>query len=236
MQSRLIRRAEKQSKNQLYIYLAGLAIFLVSLVSFGPTIIGFIGNTLDAIYPKSQQKTITSDSSFQPPIFNYLPSATPSSSITISGTVFYQDGEVELFVNDSLYKKIDVDEAKTFSVKNVQLDEGENIIKARYKKNSTISDYSEEHKISYIKSDPKLENISPADKSSYSKSDQEITVTGNTDSDNSVYVNGFRAIVDNQGNFSYTIRLKNGDNPIKIEATNSVDRKTIKEISVTYSE
>lgn len=236
MKSRLTRRAEKQSKKQLYIYIAGLVAFLIIIVNFGPIIIGFIGNALDAVYPKKVQTLITSDSTFQPPILDYIPSATPSSNVTVSGRVFYSDGEVEVFINDSLYKRINVDENKTFIIKDVLLSEGENTIKARYRKDTKTSDYSEEIKVSYIKNDPKLDITSPADKTAYSKADQEITVMGNTDPENSVTINGFRAIVDSQGNFSYVLRLKNGDNPIKIEATNSVNRKSTKEISVSYSE
>lgn len=236
MKSRLTRRAEKQSKKQLYIYIAGLVAFLIVIVNFGPVIIGFIGNTLDTVYPKKLQTSIISDSSFQPPILDYIPSATPSSNITISGRVFYPDGEVEVFINDSLYKRLNVDENKTFIVENALLSEGENTIKARYKKGTKTSDYSEEIKVSYIKNDPKLDINSPIDKATYSKADQEITVTGSTDPENFVTINGFRAIVDSQGNFSYVLKLKNGDNPIKIEATNSVNRKSTKEISVSYSE
>lgn len=235
MKSRLTRRIEKQNKNQLYLYIIGIIIFLVAILELGPMLIAFIGNAIDLINPKSQQTVNLSNAPLQAPTLDNLPFATPSSKITISGKSFYNTGEIELYVNDSLYKKVDVNENGEFSFENVSLSEGENKIKARQIKDGKKSDYSEEHTISYIKNQPKLDVDSPSDKATFKKADQEITVSGKTDPDNKVTVNGFIAIVDSVGNFSYVLRLNEGENKIKIEATNPVDMKTTKEISVSYN-
>ena len=49
-------------------------------------------------------------------------------------------------------------------------------------------------------------------------------------------MNEFWAIVDAGGNFSYTLPLQNGENTIKVVATDEAGNKTEYEVKVTYSE
>ncbi len=235
MQSRLTRRVEKQNKKQLYLSILGLVVFLIAIIKLGPPILALLGNAIDLISPKSQQSLDLSNAPLQTPILDTLPPATPSSKIKVTGKSFYKEGEIELYLNDSLFKKTSVDEKGDFSFEDVTLIEGDNYIKARQTKNGKKSDYSEEKKITYIKNQPKLDINSPSDKATFKKADQEITVNGKTDPDNKVTINGFVAIVDSVGNFSYVLKLNEGDNKIKIEATNPVDMKTSKEITVSYN-
>jgi hypothetical protein len=102
-------------------------------------------------------------------------------------------------------------------------------------KDGEISGFSESRSISYLKSLPKLEISTPADGASFSKADSEINVSGNTDAENTVRVNDFIAIVDGAGNFSYLLKLSEGDNKIKITATNPAGSNTSKELTVSYS-
>lgn len=235
MKSRLARRVEKQSKKQLYLSIFGLVILLVIIVKLAPPAIGLLGRALDFINPKSQQSLNFSDSSIQPPVLDDLPAATPSSSIKITGRSYYQEGEVDLFVDGSLVDSVPIGDSQDFEFEDVSLSEGENKIKARQNKGDKKSEFTEEITVLYIKDEPKLEVSSPQDKASFQKADQEINVSGKTDPDNLVTINGFRAIVDSQGNFSYLLSLNEGENKIKIEATNSVDKKITKEITVSYS-
>ena len=102
-------------------------------------------------------------------------------------------------------------------------------------KNNKGSEFSQDYKISYLKGEPKLEIGFPSDGASFTKADQEINVSGTTDPDNTVKVNDFIAIVDTNGNFSYFLKLKEGENKIKIVATNPAGKTSEKEITVSYS-
>ena len=102
-------------------------------------------------------------------------------------------------------------------------------------RNNKESDFSQDYKISYLKDEPKLEISFPNDGASFSKADQEINIRGTTDPENAVKINDFIAIVDTEGNFSYILKLKEGENKIKIVAANLAGKTSEKELTVSYS-
>ncbi|OIP57754.1 MAG: hypothetical protein COX79_04385 [Candidatus Levybacteria bacterium CG_4_10_14_0_2_um_filter_36_16] len=234
IKSRLTRRTEKQTKRQLYFSLGGIAATLIFLSLFGPMILTFFGSIIDSLQGKNKnQINYLSLAPYQTPTLDSLPQATPSASITITGMSQYTEGQIEVFLNNSSYKEADVDN-NNFEIENIRLDVGENTIKIRYKKGDKTSDFSQEQKILLIKDAPKLEISNPTDNSTFGKADQDITISGQTDADNSVKVNEFRAIVDTSGNFSYTLTLKEGENKISVEAQNEAFKTTTKTITVFY--
>jgi len=235
--SRLARRSINQSKKQLYASLIGIFVVLFIALSFGPTLLGVVGSAIDKITGKSGQSAIIkSDADVQPPMIDPLPNATPSASISISGRSDYQNGEIELFINDRKEYETKVTDSQTFEFEDVDLSEGDNYIKARTVIGDKKSDFSEEIRVAYVKSAPKLEVTFPSDKQSFSKTDQQISVRGTTDPDNNITVNGFVAIVDNSGSFSYNLALNSGDNKLTVIATNQAGNRTEKELTVSYSE
>lgn len=236
MNSRLSRRSEKQSKKQLYASLIGIAAVVFVALNFGPLLISGLGGFIDTLAGKSKQTTnLISDADLEPPQLENLPPATTQELINVSGRAFYTDGKVELFLNNSLYEVITLDDSQDFEIDDIKLSKGENILRVRMIRNKTKSEFSQDYKISYLKDDPKLEISFPSDGASFAKADQEITVRGTTDSDNNVKVNDFIAIVDAEGNFSYILRLKEGENKIKVVATNLAGKSSEKEITVSYS-
>ena len=89
--------------------------------------------------------------------------------------------------------------------------------------------------MNYQSDKPKLEVSFPVDNATLSRADKTITVTGQTDPDNTVSINSFRAIVENGGKFSYQLTLNDGDNQITIEAQNPAGLTTQKQLKVTYN-
>ena len=71
---------------------------------------------------------------------------------------------------------------------------------------------------------PGLEIISPADNQTVTE--EQIVIEGKTDPDNSVSINGDLTQLNDQGEFSYRLRLASGENKIVIEAINRIGRKT----------
>lgn len=235
-ESRLARRSIKQNKKQLYTSLAGIVGVLFFAFVLGPTLIGAFGDVIDKVTGKSsQQEAIKLSEDIQPPTLDMLPVATPSSRIKVAGKSDYPNGEVELHMNGLVYDVKGLDDKHTFEFEDVLLTEGDNFIKARLVVNDKKSDFSEEKKVSYTKKAPKLEISFPQDRQNFSKADKQIIVKGVTDPENSVSINGFVAIVDSTGNFSYNLNLNDGENKIKVLAKNSAGNISEKELIVSYS-
>lgn len=235
-ESRLTRRSVKQNKKQLYASLIGIVVVLFITINFGPHLIGSLGSLIDSITGKSSQSAkINTNSNLVAPQLDSLPEATPSASITVTGSSYYPDGTIELYVNDSRAQEVDLENDQSFEMEDVRLSEGENVIKARFVLGSKKSDFSEEERIVYAKSPPKLEVSSPTNGQAFSKADQEIAVQGTTSPENKVTVNDFIAIVGSSGNFSYVYKLKEGENKIIVVAKDPAGTQTKTEITVSYS-
>ena len=65
---------------------------------------------------------------------------------------------------------------------------------------------------------------------------QNISVSGATDPGDSVSVNDRLAIVDKDGNFSYSLDLNSGDNKIKVVSSDPAGNQTTKELTVKYQQ
>ena len=237
MQSRLTRRSTKQNKNQLYGSLAAIIVIIFAALTFGPFLLGATGTFIDRITGKTGDSAkIVTNADIQAPSFDPIPEATPSATITISGTTAYRNGSVELYVNNNLSDQVEIDSSQDFEFTDVKLREGTNSIRARVTIGDKKGEFSQEEFIKYSKGEPKLEISSPTDRQGFSKADKQITVRGTTDSENSVTVNGFTAIVDSSGNFSYDLNLNNGDNKLTVIATAPSGQTKTTELTVTYSE
>ncbi len=237
MQSRLTRRSVTKSKNQLYGSLMAIVVIIFVALTFGPFLIGATGSLIDRITGKTgQADNIQTNADIQPPTFDPIPDATPSARINLSGRTDYQSGTIELFVNNVPTNTTQINEDQTFNFENIRIREGSNSIRARIIINNKKSEFSSEEFISYTKGQPKLDVSFPQDKAEFHKADKQITIKGSTDQENSISVNGFTAIVDSGGNFSYDLNLNNGENKITVTATAPSGQTTVKELAVNYSE
>lgn len=231
--SRLTRTQARQTKKQIIVFSIAIVITLFVFINFGPTVLTAVGGILSG-----KKNTFTLPSSknvLDAPSINQPFTATDSAKIKISGKTSYKEAEVELFVNDSSENMVSVRDDGSFVFDNVPLQQGDNILKVRVTKGKDLSDFSSDYLIKLLKSGaPKLDVSFPQDNATLQKGDQEINVTGTTDSENSVTVNGFVAIVDSSGNFSYYLKLNEGDNSINIVAQNPAGRSTTKTLKVTF--
>ncbi|MBU3957223.1 hypothetical protein KKI19_03070 [Patescibacteria group bacterium] len=71
---------------------------------------------------------------------------------------------------------------------------------------------------------PSLEIYSPVDNQQVNE--EQIMIKGKTNPDNSVTINDSLAQLNDQGEFSYRLRLVSGENKIVVEAINRLGRKT----------
>jgi len=239
--SRLSRRLEKQTVRSLIGSLIGIAVIFFVLIKFGiPLLVNFsllVSGTKD-----TKDVNISKTTFISSPVLDALPNATNSATIKISGTAMPKQ-TINLYLNGTLEDKTDVRDDKTFVFNDISLKKGENLIQTKAankdtsgKKTQEESDFSSSITVIYKKDAPSLAVSSPSDNQSFSKDDKIATVKGKTDTGVKVTVNTFWAIVDGAGNFSYNFPLQNGDNKIKIIATDEAGNKTEKEIKVTYSQ
>lgn len=232
--SRLSRRLENQTKKSFIISIIGIIILAVFVLKFGlPLLINF---TLLISGSKNAPESTNEKNAFIPqPILNALPSATNSAHTNISGTSITKQ-TVNLYINGELVDKVAVDKDGNYVFKDVKLSTGVNTIRAKASIDSKKeSDFSNEIDIIYKNSEPNLSVSSPEDNKSFSKDENPITITGKTDPGARVTINNFWAIVKENGDFSYSLSLQNGENQIKIVATDEAGNK--KEITkkVTYN-
>ncbi|RJQ38911.1 hypothetical protein C4559_00130 [Candidatus Microgenomates bacterium] len=237
--SRLSRRLEKQSKKTFLITIFAILFIIFFLVKFGfPLLVNF---SLLLMGSKNTTESSQKSSSFfvPPPVLDSITDATNSAQIKISGTSSEKQ-IIKLYINGEVIDKVTTQKDGTFVFEDVKLSQGENSIKVKaIIKDSSgdekESDYSKSYSVIFKNSPPPLTADSPTDGQSFSKDENNITVSGKTDSGNKVTVNDFWAIVDGEGNYSYTLHLQNGENKLKIVAIDQAGNKTEVERKINYS-
>lgn len=231
--SRLYKRLESKSKKNLLLTIFGIILVVGVITKLGvPFIINFtlfVSGSGD-----TNQNTKQEDASFiPPPILNPMPNATNSAEVFVFGTAV-ANKNVILYINGNLVDKTQAQKNGNFSFRE-SLSEKENAIKAKTVVNGKKSEFSQTINIHYKNTPPSLNVIFPTDGQSFSKDQNTVEIKGETDDLVKITVNDFWAITDQSNHFFYRFPLKNGENQIKIIATDQAGNKTEKNIKVTYN-
>lgn len=233
--TRLSRRAIHESKKKLIYSLIGIVVVLFLLFKFGiPLLIRFSLFISNGRNGSDTTQTVDQPTFIAPPSLNPYATATNSAQIAISGNGDTKQ-QIKLYVNNQVVDSQSTDSKGNFSFNNVTLSNGSNTIQAKADINGKESDFSNTVSVSYLNKAPSLQVNSPSDGQSFAK-DPSLTVNGKTDPSATVTVNDFQAIVDDSGNFSYTMQMQNGDNQLKVIASDAAGNKTEKDLKVTYSQ
>ncbi len=163
---------------------------------------------------------------------NDIPVATNSPRIIVSGSVV-SFNQLEFYINGDIVKDVSLTASDNFSEEIRDLKKGDNEIYIIAK----LKDQDQEKKskvfsVEYKSDLPKLDISQPMDNAKTNQ--QEITVSGSTDKDTYVKINDLPIVVDAQGNFQTTVRLKDGDNKINVMAQDIAGNISSKTITVTY--
>lgn len=233
--SYLTRRIERKSRKRLFFtFIIGLILLYSFFTWFFPALIGnltFINKLKDQpkkIIPVSENTTLA------PPVLNIPFDATNSSAIVIRG-YSTPEKQVELYLDDALADTIKVNTDGSFISSKLYLNLGtSNIYGKTVDEQGVKSLSSKTIRILYSNEKPKLEISEPSDNQIINGGDKKVKVSGKTPPDNVVAVNGIRVIVNNDGNFSQTIDINEGDNNIVISATNDTGNSTQISRKVTY--
>ncbi len=233
--TRLDRHREKQFTTSIIIIAAVLVGSIIFIATAGIKLLFntslFIANLNNKNAPATTNSqnnefigTISIDS---------VPTATNSARFIVSGSVVNFD-TVDFYLNSKKIKTSSLTNSDSFSEELGDLNPGDNELYVVAQSNSEPgkSKQSKTYTITYKSEKPKLEISSPSDNSKTDKND--ITLTGSTDKEIFIKVNDFPVVVDAQGNFQTSIRLKDGDNKIVISATDVAGNVESKTITVTY--
>lgn len=231
--SRLEKKAEEEiTKKTVVLGGVTLLIFAAVLIFGLPLLIKLsvlLGNA------KSQSKNDTEER-VVPPLPPRLVigfEATNSATFSISG-VAEPKVEVELLKNDVSLGKQTVDDKGGFIFENITLDKGGNTFTALAStEKEGSSELSKAMTVTYDDQPPSLNMINPSeDKVSVDSADFDIT--GKSDKDVSVTVNGKLATVDDEGKFKLKVQLNAGKNSLEIIIRNSAGNEIKKTVEITY--
>lgn len=230
--SRLSRRLEKKTKRSLFLSIAGIIVVLFLLVKYGIPLLSNFALLLANNKPIESTSSRTSTYITVPQI-NPLPVATNSAKLKLSGQSKPAD-TIDLYINDIITDKTQTDKNGNFSF-DALLTKGDNNIYVKGREGKDVSSPSTSFNVIFKDTLPTLTLNAPSDGQQFSKDQNPANINGKTDANVKITVNGFWAIVDQDNNFSYQLPLQNGDNPIKVVATDIAGNKTEKDITVKYS-
>lgn len=231
--SRLSRYSEKVVKRRLFLAIFGTIAILLFLGAFGLRILIGFSLLVDKIRGSSPATNVN-QVIILPPVLNPLPIATNSAGLKLTGTATANDTLI-VYLNDAEMKKITVAKDGNFEITGFDLKEGENTISAKVMDDKgNLSELSNIVTASFSKTPPPLDITGPSDNSTIYGDNSTITVSGKTKEDTTVTVNDRFVVVQNDGSFSLNYRLNEGDNTLKIVATDQAGNQTTVERRVKY--
>lgn len=157
-------------------------------------------------------------------------SATNSAEIIVTGSSSEFD-TLQFFINNT---KVEEKSAKeSFEEKIGKLKVGENTLYVVARtKNGKNKKESSRYTVYYKNEPPKLEINMPKDGDNVTK--QDLQIEGKTDANVSVSVNNQPVVVDYQGNFKKSLRLKEGENKLQFIAEDEAGNKKETTLTIRY--
>lgn len=224
-------RANKFNQQQIFIFIAASIVLILVIGYFGISFLFGLTTQISNFQRQNNGNTSQVDSGLAPntPRLSQDFFATSSADIKVSGAADPKVN-VELFQNDrSLGSNLSSEQGEfTFEV---SLEKGANIFIAQsVSEKGAKSEKSESYTISFITGSPKLDLNTPTDGSTVKESP--IVVSGKTDSGNSVSINDHIIVVSDDGSFSDYLNLNDGENKVKIVASDPAGNKTTTEMTI----
>lgn len=231
--SRLQKHQQKKYRSQIIGYLFLLLIIIVFISTIGIKLL--INTSLFIIKLTQGNKTGQGNNSAEtdlilpPQIFN-LPDATNSAEIMINGRA--ETGKnLSVYVNEAKQSELTPDE-DTFQT-SIQLAQGANTVYLITEGSKTNEKkVSKTYTVFYKEKKPVLEITSPRDQEKTSKN--EIQIIGMTDQDVVIHINNLPVIINADGQFTFSFKLKEGENHILVEAIDRAGNTESQALTVFY--
>lgn len=214
------------------MYIVILFVVLYFIFTFGIKLLLNTSSFISGLFPQPSSKPLSkTEDSFNSIDISSIPQATNSAKIIVSGSVLNFDTLV-FYLNKVKVKEVD-SPSDIFNEEIGDLEKGENSVYILAKsKESKTEKTTITYKVFYKSEKPKLEISEPSDNST--TNNQEIKLKGNTDKETYIHINDMPVVVDANGNFETTVRLKDGDNQITAKAQDIAGNEETKIIKVTY--
>jgi len=229
---RLERVQEKKMKNMILLYVGILFVVLYFIFTFGIKLLLNTSSLVSGLFPQPSIKLAPkNEDNFTSVDISSIPQATNSAKIIISGSILNFD-VVDFYLNKIKVKEI-VSSGDIFNEEIGDLEKGENSIYITAKSNdSKIEKSTITYKVFYKSEKPKLEITEPSGNTTTNT--QEIKVRGNTEKETYIHINELPVVVDANGSFETSVRLKDGDNQIVATAVDIAGNTETKTLKVTY--
>ena len=232
--SRISRLEDKKQQRRLIGAIVGSIAILILVALFGVKALISFSLLVDKLRGNSPQTTQSQQTIIAPPVLDTPPVATNSASMVLTGK-----GQAGLtlivYLSDGEFKKLPVPQDGNFSVSGIPLKEGVNTMSAKMSDDKgNTSDLSNVVSVTYTNKPPKLEVSKPDENANISGDINTVVVTGKTDEDVTVTINDRFVVVKNDNSFTYNYPLNEGDNILKIVATDTAGNQTKVERKVTY--
>jgi len=230
--SRLDKHQNKQIIQRIGIGLVLFIAFIVFFFSVGIKMLVSFTLLLNQLANSgTKQQSTQQIESFNSINIDPIPSATNSSTLVFSGTSL-NFNRLEIYLNDEKQDELSISDSFSGEIKG--LETGSNAI--HFIAKSTKSKGTKKtalYEVLYKSDKPKLEIQEPNSNTKTNKED--IKISGATDKETTIRVNGQPLIVGVEGKFSTTFRLKEGENKIQITAEDIVGNQEKKDLTITYS-
>lgn len=230
--SRIGRYEERKLRTRLVLSIIGSIAIIAFLLVFGLKIL--VGFSLLVERLKGNSPTQQAQTLLLAPTLDPLPIATNSATLSVTGTGT-PGAILILYVNEGETKKLTIPSDGRFSVPSVKVIEGQNTVSAKLTdEKQNLSDLSNVLTVTVKRSPPSLEITSPSPNATITGDKNTVDVVGKAEEGSTVTLNDRFVVVRNDGSFFYTVPLSDGDNTLKVIATDAAGNQTIVERKVTY--
>ncbi len=229
--SHLSKHLQKQNNEKILILIASGVVLGLILLALGLKLLANASFLLNSTFGKNDNNDIKTEEFVGTLDIDEVPIATNSASLFISGNVNNFD-KVEVYINKVLRKTIATSVEDSFNEKISGLKQGQNEI--YIKATNTKAKQERKSEVFPVEYKKKLELELKEPQEGATIRTEDVKVIGTTDKDTTVQVNNHPAVVDSSGTFEATIRLKEGENTLVIEAEDLAGNTQKKEIKVMY--
>lgn len=225
------RTQNKKRLSRFYVLIALVLVFVMFKWGFS-FLIDIIAKTGGSAAQTSQ--TEGDLVAPQAPVISALPEATNSASLKVEGYT-EADVEVEYFINGRRVLSETTDEIGFYEAV-LNLESGENLIEIVAKDEAGNESRSKVSSVEYDFTSPEITIVSPEENQEiFGQLNQTLSVSGEvSEIDADLTINNTYVRLDSNGGFVQEIRLNEGDNEIKIVATDRAGNVSEETISVKY--
>lgn len=225
-----LQRGRQSKSNQNVTYIILLILLVIFLATVGVQLVIKASLFISGVSKPDASSQLDEKSYILAPEIFALPDATNSARIVLNGRGT-EETDLHIYVNAEKVDSISLT-SEDFSTE-VSLKKGENEI---YLESEDVEKKrvksSKIYKVLYLAEKPTLSIESPKEGDTVSTS--ETLVKGTTDPSVAIRVNGSPAVVGVDGSFTYSARLKEGENEIKVEATDIAGNQEVVTLKMKF--